>query len=573
MPLIIYNPATPIGGSVGEQILTSEIQKMYESFQRYISFTSQHFPVVNSEDELRELLELRNDNSKKISVICFCFPHKIPRDISCNLHIALPYFFEIATDLKDYSLPIELWKNILNRVQGILVTSQRMKNSLLKMEITNVPIHVFIPKQRDVKESEFVQKKEKIELPCDGYINTNDGPWAALETPPQSIIERFGGKQWTEELFSSNIGGMDDGNIWPVGFLPIENWGAWAESVDASLILPVSVWGRIQISIDILAIGENIGREITIRIGDEAQKIILKASLNRYQFKFEIQSPVNQVFFQGYVLDQDVDSRGLGIGISQLQIKRNSSYFSKLVNKIKQIMRSSGTRSAEKKVEQVLATNMGPSVTKLEIEGSIYLMELRALDLMFDNWVEIIKCYSLALENINNTNLIIICPSKLRKFICPFANQFFNRIQPRSTLIHFIFLDQPSDIYHSLSDFENVTIIRRADGLEYDSYLDNCHRNWVSIGPSVNEIDNTESFTSTFPVTVRRQIRQLLYGEFLPVVLTSDYDNDQLLKVFADCSQFGANNDRNPRNLEKFLPGSATTDFENYMNLLTEITL
>jgi hypothetical protein len=278
------------------------------------------------------------------------------------------------------------------------------------------------------------------------------------------------------------------------------------------------------------------------------------------------------VFFEGYVLDQDVDSRGLGIGISQLRIKRNSSYFSKLVNKIKQIMRSSETRSAEKKVEQVLAKNMGPSVTKLEIEGSIYLMELRALDLMFDNWVEIIKCYSLALENLNNTNLIIICPSKLGKFIYPFANQFFYRIQPRSTLIHFIFLDQPSDLYHSLSDFENVTIIRRADGLEYDSYLDNCHRNWVSIGPSVNEMDNTESFTSTFPVTVRRQIRQLLYGEFLPVVLTSDYDNDQMLKVFAECSQFGANNGRNPKSLEKFLPSSATTDFENYMNLLTEKT-
>jgi hypothetical protein len=168
--------------------------------------------------------------------------------------------------------------------------------------------------------------------------------------------------------------------------------------------------------------------------------------------------------------------------------------------------------------------------------------------LMFDNWIEVLKVYSLALENNKDVNLLIVCPSNLVKFVFPFATQFFNRMDPRSTLIHFVFVDDPSASFDSLQKYQDLILVRRADGKEFDTYLEQYERQWVTIGPKYDDSDTDELRDTTFPVSVRRQIRNMLYGEFLPVVLTSDYDNEQLLQAFVESSRCRLINTSGPIN-------------------------
>ena len=70
----------------------------------------------------------------------------------------------------------------------------------------------------------------------------------------------------------------------------------------------------------------------------------------------------------------------------------------------------------------------------------------------------------------------------------------------------------------------------------------------MTIGPTCDDCDADLNRDTTFPVSVRRQIRNMLYGEFLPVVLTSDYDNEQLLQAFVESSRCRLINTSGPIN-------------------------
>jgi len=369
------------------------------------------------------------------------------------------------------------------------------------------------------------------------YVNGIDGLWRRLENPPESAIKRFGNNQWSGAPLSWFLGGMKSGDIWPVGFFPVEHWGAWAESEQASLVLPVAISGMLQVSLGAMSVGKNIGREVTVRIGDSIQTLILDGSLKTYLLDFEIEKPAKQIFFDGYVVDTEIDLRGqsdsraLGIGISSISIKLKAKHSFPLTQRVKKkIIKNQDGNPGE--INSELPHLPSVSVTmNLEISGLIYLMEFRAIDLMFDNWREIAKNYSLALENQRDTHLLIACPYNLMKFIIPLATEFFDRIQPISTPVHFMFSDRMDSLLESLVARANLILIRRADGMECNYYLELNKGRRVTIGPSADAADS-EMSEPTYPIKLRRQLRPIMHEETLPVVFTSTYDNGELYKTF-----------------------------------------
>jgi hypothetical protein len=324
------------------------------------------------------------------------------------------------------------------------------------------------------------------------------------------------------------------------------------------------------VSVEILAIGKNIGHKVVVRIGNSTQTIILKESLNTYLLNFDVKEPVNQIFFEGYVLDIDVDSRGLGIGISTFKISRQPTLYAKLIQWVRRRHKESRTLVAKEYGLDTTSKISHSEFPALELNGQIYLMELRAIDLMFDNWIEVLKVYSLAFENQENVNLLIVCPSRIVKFLFPFATQFFNQMEPRSTLIHFVFVDDPSVILDSLQTYEYIKLVRRADGKEYDSKVEQQKRKWVTIGPAHGKTGNSDFGRVTYPVRINRQVRQMLYGEFLPVVLTSDYDNELLLQAFVESSQFQLINSARHEYDQNLFVTSQNEGIHNFMDLFEE---
>jgi hypothetical protein len=536
--MIIYKPTPPCDISIGESILRTEIQGFFEVLYPMFLKAKPYLDLVTSENELWEVLDSVVDQVAQRPVVCFCFPHELPKNVSSELYLALPTFFEVVSDSEEYSLPVEMWVENIKELDGVIVPSPSLKNLVLAMTSSEVPVYQVSTFLANAEKNELdfhgTVNEKRVLIPCRSFINTNDGPWYGEENPPATAIKRFGSNDRTGEIYSCDLGGIGAGDIWPIGFYPAETWGAWAESRMASLVIPMSVCGRIQTSVSILAIGKNIGREIEVRIGDSSQKIRLKESLNTYILDFDIATPVNQIFFFGYAIDTEVDSRGLGIGISAFKIAKRRSILSKVMHRLSRKRASIGNATTlDAELEQLAHSDL-----TLELSGRIYLMELRAIDLMFDNWTEILKVYSLALENNKDVNLLIVCPSNLVKFVFPFATQFFNRIDPRSTLIHFVFIDDFSQSLDSLQKYQDLILVRRADGKEFDTYLEQYERQWVTIGPQYDDSDTDVLRGTTYPVSVRRQIRNMLYGEFLPVVLTSDYDNEQLLQAFVESSRY-----------------------------------
>ena len=68
--------------------------------------------------------------------------------------------------------------------------------------------------------------------------------------------------------------------------------------------------------IELQGSGKNVGREITIRFGDEERHVVLTSFLEAMHFEFHPNIPTNQIHFEGYELDSETDQRGLGVGVS-----------------------------------------------------------------------------------------------------------------------------------------------------------------------------------------------------------------------------------------------------------------
>ena len=579
MLILVYKPERYSGGSIGEQIFASEIEDMFNGFLPILVESKRELRVFSTEDELHASLRLAKDSLTKHAVICFCLPDQIPEEIKCETYLALPYFFDVFTLVEDASSPLGRWIKILKTLRGVLVTSQQMANIVSESTEMKVPVYLISSSTASGTKAEqaHYESQDRVQIPCLMYISSNDGPWHRLENPSESVIMRFGNTQWNGAPLSWSLGGMNSGNIWPIGFFPIEHWGVWAESEFASLALPVTISGRLQVSLGALGVGRNIGREVSVRIGNSTKTIVLHGSLTTYILDFEIEKPTNQIFFEGYAVDDEIDSRGqidsraLGIGVSSVSIQLNANESFALTRRNKEKIKKTRAVPHIKGSAESTLFSRAPISMNLEIAGSIYLMEFRAIDLMFENWREIIKNYSQALGNQQDVHLLIACPYKLAKFVLPLVTQFLDRIQPISTPVHLMFSEQMESLFESLVTQENLVLIRRADGMECSLNLERFKGRCATIGPA-DEATNSEMSVPTYPVKTRRQLRPIMYEEILPVVFTSSYDNEELFKTFQESFHFSSGSSHFEKFEQKYIEEKSVTSYiEDFLCQIEEI--
>jgi len=136
-------------------------------------------------------------------------------------------------------------------------------------------------------------------------------------------IEKWDGKEvrtFTEKLSSNDP-------LLALGFYELEEWGVWSRTDSPILVLPFFVSGLIELRMTTMGYGLNIDREITVSIGDASTKIMLSPNLRETSVILDITSSSRKVEFGNILaltIDDINDPRTMGIGISQLSIRRLS---------------------------------------------------------------------------------------------------------------------------------------------------------------------------------------------------------------------------------------------------------
>jgi len=81
------------------------------------------------------------------------------------------------------------------------------------------------------------------------------------------------------------------------GFYEAETWGAWTSHATAWLLLPHTVLGQVKVRLKCMAYAANIGRVITVSLGDSHQEMIIAEGTQIIELEFSVTSAANTLTF------------------------------------------------------------------------------------------------------------------------------------------------------------------------------------------------------------------------------------------------------------------------------------
>ena len=332
MKLIVYKPSVDSSWPLALQLLFEDFSR----FGRWLLLSLERleipFEVVDSHDELVERANSCVIENEQISLLCICFPHQIPLDIQGRKLAAIPRMFDTYSAEAGYLMPFEVWPKVLAAVDDVLVPSVLVEKKVRAIIGSQTQVHVLVPAVPSINISEILSGEPAashsptIVCGTDMFMSTMDGNWNSVYEPPANVIERFVQRELDLPLRHWSLGDPAQSGVWAIGFYPSDLWGAWAQLKSASVLLPVFVTGPIHVIIELQGSGKNVGREITIRFGDEERHVVLTSFLEAMHFEFHPNIPTNQIHFEGYELDSETDQRGLGVGVSSISLVRSTQW-------------------------------------------------------------------------------------------------------------------------------------------------------------------------------------------------------------------------------------------------------
>jgi glycosyltransferase involved in cell wall biosynthesis len=130
---------------------------------------------------------------------------------------------------------------------------------------------------------------------------------------------------WPRQAFEWRVGGSDAARLALVGFYGGDTWGRWSRTPFPWIALPWRIDTPCRVVMELLGVGPNIDREITVELGGDSRTILVGASLQRFELEFHPGDAGNAIRFHGVVPTQGgvsaEDSRSLGIGIASMHVE------------------------------------------------------------------------------------------------------------------------------------------------------------------------------------------------------------------------------------------------------------
>ena len=332
MKLIVYKPSVDSSWPLALQLLFEDFSRFGRWLLPSLEELGLPIEVIETNDKVVERFNASGSEGETTLLVCVCFPHQIPLEVACRKIAVLPLMFDTYSQNAEYALPFEEWPKYLGLVDDVIVPTKVVEEKVFNQIGGRARVHLVEPRILSAKVSELVldetdrQKKATFTCTTDMYLSTADGEWNSVYEPPVNVVNRFALRELAQPIARWSLGDPAQSGVWPIGFYPSDLWGAWAELKNSSVFLPVFVTGPIHLVIELQGSGQNIGREITLRFGNEVRQVVLTDYLEAVHFEFCPQVPTSQLHFEGYELDPHTDRRQLGVGLSSITMIRTTQW-------------------------------------------------------------------------------------------------------------------------------------------------------------------------------------------------------------------------------------------------------
>ncbi len=331
------------------------------------------------------------EHGKECYLLAFAPPHKIPFDMPCPVIPVFAWEYSSIPNREFINDPKDSWTHALEQFGQALTHSSYAKQVVLQdmpgdfpIEAVPAPLWDTCAELRATAESRPALKQTTVTLGT-AVIDSWDFNIASESIAPASQVARPLGGGGAPGCNDIDIEfGENNPDVWMVGFYPPEGWGAWSKTSSPWIMLPSVVSGRVRLVIEMNAHGNNIGRDIEMRIGDCCVTIQPQLAMAEYEFEIEVEQQSNFILFSGLDISAErtiVDPRTIGIGLARISIETLSG-------------KATDTAPALNVVEH-----------NIELNGVVYTSILNPRDGR-KNWEDILTAFCLAFRERDDATLI-----------------------------------------------------------------------------------------------------------------------------------------------------------------------
>lgn len=258
---------------------------------------------------------------------------------------------------------------------------------------------------------------------------------------------------------------LSEGALTSFGFHDPESWGGvWSSDETASVELPETFTGKVNIDLTAKGCGRSIGREVLVTIGEETRQLVLGEEFQSHRLAFDLPVATCSISFSNLAVDHDVDQRGLGIGLLTIHVQRARSLFGKVLSRCVRDRRPPGRKDGDLiGVDSKMAVTPLEPWSRFEIRAVAWI---RATDLLHDDWLELVKGFVEAFRDSDVSRIVVLCPSAWATRLMPEVVLLMSRVQPHKCAVRFVFVSDNPKSWKRYLDESNVVVYPRPDDAE-----------------------------------------------------------------------------------------------------------
>lgn len=326
-------------------------------------------------------------------LFAFAPPHKIPFDLPCPVIPVFAWEYSSIPNREFFDDPRDSWAYSLKMFGQALTHSSYAKKVVLEdmpadylIEAVPAPLWDTCAELRAAADKRGPVKQTRISMGAT-FIDNRDFVISSESIAPLTQIGFPLGGSKVEACSDINIEfGKINSDVWMVGFYAPEGWGTWSKTLSPWIMLPSAVSGRVRLVVEMNAHGNNIHRDIELRIGDQCVIIQPKSEMAAFEFELDIGQPSKFITFHGLdVSAREItpDPRTIGIGLARISIRKLS-----------------GSEIAAGLPTDHVAEHA------IELNGLVYMSILNPRDGR-KNWEDILTAFCLAFRDRDDVTLIL----------------------------------------------------------------------------------------------------------------------------------------------------------------------
>lgn len=310
-----------------------------EGFRPLLEKIGEVIEVENPEHEADKLHDEAKAAGRTCRLICFCPPNLAPVDLRCPTTVVLAWEFDtIPTEPWDDN-PKNDWRTVLSSHGQAITLSSHSRRAVedalgdkCRVSVIPVPLH-----KSQAREFEPTNRAPGDEIVFRGHmIDSQDLLHSHDLCLPVDTLPIRSDKLSADDVVFSFSEGSEEGACL-LGFYDPEAWGVWSRVENPAIILACPLWGTVELHLNAVAYGRNVGREIFLLIDGKRFPLSLTETPTIYKITVSIKSPTNLLRIGPLDIEplpEAIDNRSMGIGLVSLRIKRIKSLLPRLLQRL-----------------------------------------------------------------------------------------------------------------------------------------------------------------------------------------------------------------------------------------------